>query len=72
MAKVNNGIILQWGFPYTDKTTFPIAYTKVPSVTAGGEYSWSGSDNRIKEVTKTAFTSACNFSAQKGWISIGV
>ena len=72
MAKVNNGIILQWGFPYTSTTTFPIAYTRVPSVTAGGEYSFGGSDNRIINVTETTFTSACNLSVQKGWISIGV
>ena len=68
----NNGIILQWGFPYTSKTTFPIAYTKVPSVTGGGEYSFGGTDNRIDEVTTTTFTSYCSFIGQKGWISIGV
>lgn len=68
----NNGIILQWGFPYTSKTTFPIAYTKVPSITAGGEYSWNGTDNRIIAVTTTTFTSFCAFTGQKGWISIGV
>ena len=69
---INNGIILQWGFPYTSTTTFPIAYTKVPSVTAGGEYSWQGTDNRINNVSTTNFTSACMFGGQKGWISIGI
>ena len=65
-------ILLQWGFPYISNNTFPITYTIVPTVVAGGEYSWQGSDNLISTVSKTGFTAYHSASRyQRGWLSIG-
>ena len=69
---ISNTILLQWGFPYVTTNTFPITYTKIPSVLAGGEYSWGGQTNMIRDVDIATFTTITSRTdVQRGWLSIG-
>ena len=71
MKEFSNSIIIQFGHPFKATNIFPITYNKTPTVVAGSEYSWSGSDAFIRTVNINSFTAAAGTSNSKGWLAIG-
>lgn len=70
---INNSMLICFGQYVKGTNTYPLAYTKFVRIVTTGDYSWSGSDNRIKSTTLTTFDCLCSLTNNivTNYLSIG-